>query len=249
MAEEEKNQRWKVLRVRGLRKRWIINTVMPVLLLLALIVTLFSAGVSNYYYGTMQKGLEERAKALSSSFNEYFMDNGYAEYYQMAVKSTDSFEERDRIELQFINSAGRIQVSTSGLTAGTSPGTSDIEETIAQNESKGFQGRDPETGESILSVSAPLTFNGKVMGVVRLVTSLRLVNRQIMLAILAIFLIAVLCMALVFISNLLFINNVVEPVAVVSAAAKRISAGSYGVQIENKYTDELGELVDNINDM
>jgi len=67
--------------------------------------------------------------------------------------------------------------------------------------------------------------------------------------VLAIFLIAAVCMALVLIANLLFINNVVEPVAVVSDAAKRISAGSYGVQVENKYTDELGELVDNINNM
>ena len=249
MAKRKKTQRWNALRVQGLRQRWIINTVTPVLILLVLLVTLFSAGVSSYYYGTMQRGLEERVKALSSSFNEYFMDNGYTEYYQMAVKSADTFEERDRIELQFINSAGRIQVSTSGLTAGTSPGTSDIDEAIAQNDTRAFQGRDPETGENILSVSAPLTFNGKVVGVMRCVTSLRAVNRQIMLAMLAIFLVAVLCMALVVISNLLFINNVVEPVAVVSAAAKRISAGSYGIQIENKYTDELGELVDNINDM
>ncbi|WP_455581681.1 sensor histidine kinase [Dysosmobacter sp.] len=250
MDKEKKDQRRNApLRVRGLRQRWIINTVMPVLVLLVLIVTLFSAGVSSYYYGTMQKGLEERAKAVSSSFNEYFMDNGYAEYYQMAVKSTDTFEERDRIELQFINSAGRIQVSTSGLTAGTSPGTSDIDRAIAQNETTPFQGRDPETGENILSVSSPLTFNGKVMGVMRFVTSLRAVNRQIMLSILAILFIAVLSMALVIISNILFINNVVEPVAVVSDAAKRISAGTYGIQIENKYTDELGELVDNINDM
>ena len=249
MAKRKKTQRWNALRVRGLRQRWIINTVTPVLILLVLIVTLFSAGVSSYYYGTMQKGLEERVKALSSSFNEYFMDNGYTEYYQMAVKSADTFEERDRIELQFINSAGRIQVSTSGLTAGTSPGTSDIDEAITQNDTRAFQGRDPETGENILSVSAPLTFNGKVVGVMRCVTSLRAVNRQIMLAILAILLVAVLCMALVVIANLLFINSVVEPVAVVSAAAKRISAGSYGIQIENKYTDELGELVDNINDM
>ena len=249
MAKRKKTQRWNALRVRGLRQRWIINTVTPVLILLVLIVTLFSAGVSSYYYGTMQKGLEERVKALSSSFNEYFMDNGYTEYYQMAVKSADTFEERDRIELKFINSAGRIQVSTSGLTAGTSPGTSDIDEAITQNDTRAFQGRDPETGENILSVSAPLTFNGKVVGVMRCVTSLRAVNRQIMLAILAILLVAVLCMALVVIANLLFINSVVEPVAVVSAAAKRISAGSYGIQIENKYTDELGELVDNINDM
>ena len=100
-----------------------------------------------------------------------------------------------------------------------------------------------------MSVSHPLVFGGKVVGVMRLVTSLRDVSRQVTLAFLLIFLVALLCMALVVISNLLFINNVVEPVAVVSEAAKRISAGSYGIQIENEYTDELGELVDNINDM
>ena len=248
MAEEKRQKRY-ALRVRGLRQRWILNTVMPVLLLLGLIVTLFSAGVSSYYYGTVQKGLEERANALANSFNEYFMDNGYVEYSQMAAQTASTYEDQDRIELQFINRSGRVEVSTSGLTAGTSPGTSDIDQAISQNETRPFRGRDPETGEKILSVSAPLTFNGTVVGVMRFVTSLRLVDRQIMMAILAIFLIAALCLALVIISNLLFINNVVEPVAVVTAAAKRISAGSYGIQIENKYTDELGELVDNINDM
>lgn len=248
MAEEKRQKRY-ALRVRGLRQRWILNTVMPVLLLLGLIVTLFSAGVSSYYYGTVQKGLEERANALANSFNEYFMDNGYVEYSQMAAQTASTYEDQDRIELQFINRSGRVEVSTSGLTAGTSPGTSDIDQAISQNETWPFRGRDPETGEKILSVSAPLTFNGTVVGVMRFVTSLRLVDRQIMMAILAIFLVAALCLALVIISNLLFINNVVEPVAVVTAAAKRISAGSYGIQIENKYTDELGELVDNINDM
>ena len=74
-------------------------------------------------------------------------------------------------------------------------------------------------------------------------------DRQIVLVVFIIMAVGVICMALVLISSLLFINNVVEPVAVVTDAAKRISAGSYGFQIENKYTDELGELVDNINDM
>ena len=47
-------------------------------------------------------------------------------------------------------------------------------------------------------------------------------------------------MALVLISSLLFINNVVEPVAVVTEAAKRISAGSYGFQIENSTPTSWG---------
>ena len=246
---EEKKFRWGAIRLRGLRQRWIINTVMPVFILIVLIVVLFSAGVSSYYYGTMQKGLETRAQAIANSFNEYFMDSGYISFYPKAVQAADSFEDKDRIELQFISSSGRIQVSTSGLTAGTSPGTGDITQAIETAEMAPFRGWDPETGENIMAVSHPLVFHGNVVGVMRLVTSLRAANRQVMLAVLAICLIALLCMVLIVISNLLFINNVVEPVAVVSEAAKRIAAGSYGFQIEQKYTDELGELVDNINDM
>ena len=246
---EEKNFKFRALQLRGLRQRWIFNTVMPVFALVLLIVVLFSTGVSSYYYGTMQKGLETRAQAIANSFNEYFMDNGYVGFYPKAVQAADSFEDKDRIELQFIGSSGRIQVSTSGLTAGTSPGTGDITQAIETAEMAPFRGRDPETGENIMAVSHPLVFHGNVVGVMRLVTSLKAANRQVMFAVLAICLIALLCMALIVISNLLFINNVVEPVAVVSDAAKRIAAGSYGFQIEKKYTDELGELVDNINDM
>ena len=248
MAEEERDRKWTALRLRGLRKRWIVNTILPVLVLLVLLVTLVSAGVSTYYYSSMENGLVKQVEAMSNAFNDYFM-NSYSEYNQMATTQVDTYEEKDRIELQFIGSTGRIQMSTSGLTAGTSPGTSDITSAIANQEIEPFQGRDPETGEKILTVSAPLLFNGRVAGVMRLVTSLKLVDRQIVLVVFIILAVGVICMALVLISSLLFINNVVEPVAVVTDAAKRISAGSYGFQIENKYTDELGELVDNINDM
>ena len=248
MAEEERDRKWTVLRLRGLRKRWIVNTILPVLVLLMLLVTLVSVGVSTYYYSSMENGLVKQVEAMSNAFNDYFM-NSYSEYNQMATQAVDTYEDKSRIELQFIGSTGRIQMSTSGLTSGSSPGTSDITNAIANQKIEPFQGRDPETGEKILAVSAPLLFNGRVAGVMRLVTSMKLVDRQIVLVVFIILAVGGICMALVLISSLLFINNVVEPVAVVSEAAKRISAGSYGFQIENKYTDELGELVDNINDM
>ena len=245
---EGKSRKWMFLRLRGLRKRWIVNTIVPVLVLLILLALLVSAGISTYYYSSIREGLSKQVEAMSSAFNDYFMSS-YSEYNQMATQAVDTYEDKSRIELQFISAVGRIQMSTSGLTAGTSPGTSDITGAISNQRITPFQGEDPETGEKILSVSAPLLFNGRVIGVMRLVTSLRLVDQQIIVAGFVVAAAAALCMALVMVSSLLFINNVVEPVAVVTEAAKRISAGSYGVQIENKYADELGELVDNINNM
>ena len=245
---EEKIQKWSALRLRGLRQRWLFNTVLPIVLLLTFIAVMFSAGITSYYYATMQKGLETRAQAMADSFNEYFMDNGYRSYFQKATQSAETFEEKARIELQFLNSSGRVEVSTSGLTAGSSPGTEDIAG-ARENRMTPFQGEDPETGEKIMAVSCPLISDGRVVGVLRMVTSLRGVNFQIMMAVMIVALIALLTLVLVIVSNLLFINNVVEPVAVVTEAAKRISAGSYGFRIEKQYSDELGELVENINDM
>ena len=240
---------WKAFRLRGLRRRWMLNTILPISAMLIIVVALFSVGISSYYFGTMQKGLETRAQAVANSFNEYFMDNGYSNYYQKAVQSAETFEDKDYIELQFISSNGRIQVSTSGLTAGSSPGTSDISIAIAENRMAAYQGQDPETGEKIMAVSHPLVSNGRVVGAMRFVTSLREATQQVLWVVLIVILIALLCMVLVVISNLVFINNVAEPVAVVSEAAKRISAGSYGFRIEKEYPYELGELVENINDM
>ena len=235
------------LHIRGLRQRWMFSAVLPILLLLVLAVALFSVGAQEYYYNAMRSGLESRARIAAETFTGYGVKS-YSEYYRLASYSAETFEEKDTIELQFINTNGRVQVSSYGLTAGTLPGTSDVDNAIG-GKMASFQGRDPQTGENILAVSYPLFFNSRVVGVLRYVTSLREAQHRVLVESLLASAAALVCMALIAASNAIFINNVVQPVAVVSDAARRISGGSYGIMIENHYRDELGELVDNINDM
>ena len=235
------------LHIRGLRERWLFSAALPTLLLLVLAVALFSIGVQEYYYSAMRSGLESRARIAAETFSGYGVKS-YSEYYRLASYSAETFEEKDTIELQFINTNGRVQVSSYGLTAGTLPGTSDIDAAVG-GEMASYQGRDPQTGENILAVSYPLYFNSRVVGVLRYVTSLREAQHRVLMDSLLASVAALVCMVLIAASNAIFINNVVEPVAVVSDAARRISGGSYGIMIENRYRDELGELVDNINDM
>ena len=235
------------LHIRGLRQRWLVNAVLPVFALVTLAVIIYVLSSAQYYYGNMRTGLETRARAAADTFTSYGIKS-YSEYYRLATYSAETFDEKDSIELQFINTNGRVQVSSYGLTAGTSPATSDIEAAVGGTMDY-FQGEDPQTGEKILSVSCPIMFNSRVVGVLRYVTSLREADHRILIDALVASAIGAVCIALVVLSNAIFINNVVEPVAVVSEAARRISGGSYGIQIDNHYHDELGELVDNINDM
>lgn len=236
------------LHIRGLRQRWLVNAVVPILLLVLLAVALYTVGSAQYYYNSMRAGLETRARVEADTFNNYGIKS-YSEYYRLASYSAETFEEKDTLELQFINTNGRVQVSSYGLTAGSQPGTVDIALAVESGEMQHFQGADPQTGEQILSVSHPIQINARTVGVLRFVTSLRAVKHQVMLNLLVALAVAVVSIALVALSNALFINNVIEPIAVVSEAARRISGGSYGIRIDNRYRDELGELVDNINDM
>ena len=236
------------LRIRGLRQRWLVNAVLPIVLVVIAIVTVYTLGVRRTYYSAMRSGLETRARVAADNFSSYGLKS-YSEYFRYASITAETFEERDRLELQFINVNGRVQVSSYGLTAGTQPGTSDVTEAVATGKPASFEGLDPQTGERILSVSAPLRFNGRVIGVLRYVTALHEADRSVLVSMAVAIGVALLCVGLAIFSNAIFINNVVEPVAVVSDAARRISAGSYGILIDNHYRDELGELVDNINDM
>ena len=187
----ERNQKRKAMRVRSLRQRWILNSALPVFMLLALAVGGMSIGISNYYYKGMLDGLERQARAQAGAFIDYFMDQGFANYLQRANQAISDYTDKERVELQFLSSTGGIQASsTSNLTVGTHPGTEDISRAVETNKISYYRGADPKTGEQILAVSHPLTVNGKVVGVMRFVTSMRQVTVQVRMTVLAVVLVA-----------------------------------------------------------
>ena len=238
----------KLPKVKGLRRRWLAGSIVPVAAILLLVGVLISVGFASNYYNSARSTLRAKASSGADYFNTYVM-TGYKEYYRSATLYAATFDDSDRIELQFLNSAGRVEVTTRGLTAGTYPGTPEIARAVESGTVQDFVGRDEATGERIIAASSLLKYNGQVVGVMRYVTGIGELDRQVSLTVLVVCGVMAAVICLIFLSSSIFISNVVAPVSAVSEAAKRISGGSYGIQIPNKYTDEMGVLVDNINDM
>ena len=173
----------------------------------------------------------------------------YNEYYRSASLYAGNFDGAETIELQFLDRSGRIDISSRGQTVGLTPETAEVRRALDGGKMETYSGKDPLTGESILAVTAPLWYDGSVVGAMRLVTATRDLDRQVVLLSLAVMGIAVVISGVVLAVNLTFMRKIAAPVADVTEAAKRISGGSYGIQIPNKYDDEMGQLVDNINQM
>lgn len=238
-----------VKKVKGLQRRWLRNTLSIVLALVLLCVTALSITVAAYYYSSMQAGMEAKART-STSFFETYIGKSYNEYYQSCAKFAQTFEAKDIMELQFINTNYRIVASSYGQLSAKTAATSDITEAIETKQISSFTGENPATGERIMAVSSPLIYsNGEVIGVLRYVTSLSRVDRQIMIFTLIIVLVGMLILLIVYISGRYYLKSILVPVSEITATAKRIASGGYGVQIQRQFDDEIGELADTINDM
>ena len=238
----------KIKRSKGLRRRWMASIILPLTALMLLGCLVAHLSIRSYYYNSARQGLLTKAQASADYFSSLSISS-YNQYYQTAYRYTETFDQRDKLELQFISTAGRVQVSSYGPTAGTYVYTQDITDAISSGEPAWFIGTDSRTGEAILAVSGPISYNGTVVGVMRYVTSLEIVEHQIWSNSLVILAVVLLLLLVVYVSNWLFIRSVVRPVDEITAVSRRIADGSYGIQLEGGREDEIGVLIDSINAM
>ncbi len=238
-----------MVKVGGLRKRWLLNSASVVLALGLVFVLAVTAGFAAYYYTIMENDLKYRATSTTEFFADY-IDQTYSEYYESCITYARTFEDKNDLELQFINIQGDVVASSYGQWTGPSPKTSDIRDAAQSRGSSTFVGRDPITGERIMAVSSPMIYSsGEVIGVLRYVTSTRLVDSQIFLVALISSLALLVVLGTVVITSNFYLYSIMNPVAQITEKAKRIATGSYGVQIKTPYQDEIGELADTINEM
>ncbi|MBQ1264986.1 MAG: HAMP domain-containing histidine kinase [Oscillospiraceae bacterium] len=212
-------------------------------------VAAVTASLAAYFYSNVRGGLETKART-ATNFIEKNVRKSYGEYHQSCIRFARTFEDKDILQLQFISPGGYLITSSDGSSANYPPVTQEISSVIETKRMLVSSAKNPTTGERIMTACSPMVYsNGEVIGVLRYITSLADADRQVLI-ITAI----TVASGFIFIAFMLFMSNyfirsILDPVSQITATAKRIAAGSYGVQISAQYDDEIGELANTINDM
>ncbi|MBQ1371332.1 MAG: HAMP domain-containing protein [Oscillospiraceae bacterium] len=246
-SREEKKKEKKV--VSGIRQRWLKSILSLISAIVILIGLAFTIANGVYTYATMRSSLEAEANTTTAFLRNY-LNLSYDECYASCVLLVQNYANRDRLELQFVGSGGEILASSFGPFVDETVQTEDVSRAISTKNSAFFVGKNPPTGERIMSIATPMIYSdGQVVGVLRFVSSTKNADHLILMGVLLAICLAVAILLLVYFSNRVYLRSILIPVAQITETAKRIAAGSYGVQIEKKYDDEIGELADTINDM
>ena len=236
-------------KVGGLRRRWLINTVGLVFALGVACVIAVTASFAAYYYSGMESDMRRRAEETTNYFAEY-VNLEYDEYYRSCITYAQTFEDRNTMELQFVDADGTLVVSSYSEWTRESPTTPEIMEAVSKRGVSTYIGADPVTSEGIIAVSAPVIYsNGEVVGVLRYITSTRLMNRQILRVCLIACVALLAILAILLLSSGYFMRSIIKPLGEITEKAKKIANGTYGIQLEPKYNDEIGELAQTVNEM
>ena len=242
-TSKEKQRR---IRSRGIRHRWMRNSLAGILAVLLLAGGVLVGAMYSSYYQIIGERMEAQVQTAANFLRNYGTEKEYltAARYYMENDFSDA-----QVELQFISPSGRMQLSSLLDVPRNIPITPDIAAALRQGVTETWNGKDPSTGEHVMAVSAPVVYNGNIVGATRLVTSLKNVDQQIVRLTLIVAGFCLVVLSLLWVTNLYFIRSILDPVLRVTETAKRIAAGSYGIQLEKRSNDEMGQLTDAINDM
>lgn len=234
----------------GITKRWIFNILSVIIFIIICVVLCLSYMIGTYYYNSVQQSISARFTELNNVFTDESADTT-TDFLSTAQKYIEDFPEKEQMELQSVNSIGRVTLTSTGFLPDKREKMPDLDEALKSGTGEAITTGQLSTGEDIMAGTRIFTSqDGTVIGAIRFVTSMSDINITITLFILLISLVGIAIIVAVVISGRFFIRSIVGPIKDMSKTAQRIAQGDFDApNLNKKYDDEIGDLCDSINYM
>lgn len=235
--------------VKGITKRWVLNTLCTIVAIVIFAVVCLSYVVSTYYYSSVEQTLTGRSVELHNILSDFNYDTDFG-FSATARDYVENFTEKEHMEIMVIRRSGDIMITSTGFTPeGNEPMPDYDAAKEASSEYAKWTGR-LSSGEKVTAVTRIVkNSSGNTVCAIRYVSSMSAVNKLVFSAIAVFTAVGILIISLVIFSGTYFIRSIVRPVRVISDTAKKIAQGDFNAQIDKMYDDEIGDLCDSINDM
>lgn len=242
-------RRWRLFPRNSLTRRWLTHVFAVILVFLLALQVLFTFMLRYYYYQSVQGALDSRAQLYQRTM-EMTSIAETANWNTGSRELIAYFTDKEKMELQVLDSSGNVLLSSTGFVPADNKPPQDFSVAIAEESGQGvWQGRNA-VGEKVMAKTVlQKDQNGAVVGALRYVVSLSLVDSQVVLLSLLLFGFILLIVFFVSMSGVYFISSIVNPVSAVGHTARRIAMGEYDVRLDKHYDDEIGRLCDSINFM
>lgn len=233
---------------KSITKRWLVNNLGVVLMILMIIEMIFIYIAQNYYYGSARQYIVSRLNSVTSILSLY-ADDPSVNFSTEVRNMLENFSEKDKMELMAINSKGHVALTSSGFSPDPDIVMADYTEAEKSEDNYGFYTGKLGNGEKIMAATYSIADMNTEYSALRVVISLSEIDDAITVLIIVLTAICIAILLLMTFTGMYFIKSIVKPVTQISATAAKFAKGDFSVRIENNSTDEIGELCRAINHM
>lgn len=231
-------------RFKSITTRWLLNVYLIIVAAVTAIAVIVSMLFASLIFSSVQSQAADYAQdfdSLSSANRENF--------YDLAIEASEGFEHKDKIEVQVINSGGKVIVSTTGFQSPDDV-TADFNRAVS-SASGSYVFRGKNSGGERVMAGTKLIYgsHGEVLGAYRWISSLKTAYRKINITVIIIVLLYLSVLGLCAVSGFFFMKSIVNHLCEMGNTARKIAGGDFKARIEVKEHDEIGELSETINYM
>ncbi|QQY78975.1 signal transduction histidine kinase [Keratinibaculum paraultunense] len=228
-------------------KQRLVGNFMLVILITVLILEIFLVNaVKQYYYKSVEEILSNQIMFSSDFYSKYFSTTNLED---IIIDDVDVFWHQTTAQVQILDLEGKVLMD--------SIGASDLDSTINTSDVvKAFEGKKGTwignvdySSHPVIAISYPLKVEGKMIGILRFISSLKETNRiirNIAMVLLAVGGMVILISGVV---SLFLADTIVKPLKEVTDVAQKMANGQLDIRSEKKFDDEIGKLSDTLNYM
>lgn len=233
---------------RSITRRWFVNNLGIIVLILVVIELALIFAVQNYFYNSARQYLVSKLNAVTGVLTRYSADS--STNLSAELRSTlEGFSDKDKMELMAIDNNGVIALTSSGFSPDAPMAMPDYDNAMNSVDSYGYSVSRTANGERIMAVTYPIAAISNEYSAIRVVTSLEAIDHAIMTFVLAATCVAIAVVVLLGFSGLYFVGSIIRPIQEINKNTEKFAQGDFSARIEQQSEDEIGALCDAINHM
>lgn len=229
----------------SIKKRLVINFLLIIILTVAILEVFLINLVKQNYYQNLEDNLANQIKISTDLYSRYFADSTL---HENVLNNVDTFWKQVSVQVQIIDTGGKVLMDSIGVVPSDISQMEDVRQALSGREGKWVGGVGYDT-EKVMAVSYPLKSDGKIVGALRFIASLREVNRDIRRIAVIFIGFGLLVIVISGLVGFFLANSIVGPLKEVTISAEKMAAGDFRTRIRKKRqrNDEIGKLSDTLN--
>ncbi len=231
--------------MKSIRTKLVLYFMLIVIITVVILEVFLVSIIRQNYYKNLENSLVNQIKVSSNIYLRYYSD---ATIYENVQNDVDTFWKQTTAQVEIIDISGKVLMDSLGVKVTDVSGIGDVKEALDGRIGK-WIGKVDYDDADVMAVSCPLKSGTVNVGVLRFITSLRDVNKEVR-SIAGVFIIIGIAVILVCgLLGVLLSNSILVPLKRITRTAEIMASGDYKTKCEKKHDDEIGKLSDTLNHM